>query len=140
MQRNHWAFGMFVLMLLLLSNVLTGTSQEKKRLTFDQIFKNAEPRVLRELPRITGWADDENYVETKRREGERRSGMWAVNVKTGEEHPYHDLSAYRDLIGRDTSSPVAYDKAYTRLIYVRERHLLSQYRNQRVQTAYQDGS
>ena len=123
MQRNHWAFGMFVLMLLLLSNVLTGTSQEKKRLTFDQIFKNAEPRVLRELPRITGWADDENYVETKRREGERRSGMWAVNVKTGEEHPYHDLSAYRDLIGRDTSSPVAYDKAYTRLIYVREKDI-----------------
>jgi dipeptidyl-peptidase-4 len=104
---------------------LSGTGQEKKRLTFDQIFKNAEPRLLRQLPNITGWADDEHYLKAERRDGRRDSVVSAVNVKTGQEHPYRDLGQYRDLVGKDidVSNPAANNLAYSRLVYQKDRDL-----------------
>ena len=52
------------LFVLLVSAIaLQAPGQPKKRLTFDQIFKGAEPRLTSPLPLVTGWADEDHYLE-----------------------------------------------------------------------------
>ena len=50
---------------LLLSPV--GRAQQGPALTFEQVFKNAEPRITRPLPNISGWADNRHYLEMKKK-------------------------------------------------------------------------
>jgi dipeptidyl-peptidase-4 len=112
-------------LVLVLLWTVAGTAQEKKHLTFEQIFNDAEPRLLEQLPAIPGWADDENYLVTR---GERRGGrvqVFAVNAKTGEERLYRDLGQYREILGEGINpfAPVANDEAYRRLIYEKENDL-----------------
>jgi dipeptidyl-peptidase-4 len=56
-------------------------SQEKKELTFDQIFTRPV-NVTEALPAVRGWADKDHFIET--REGKALT----VNVKTGNTAPY----------------------------------------------------
>jgi dipeptidyl-peptidase-4 len=109
--------------------ILTGTlvqeraeAQEKKTLTFGQIFSNAEPLLLQRLPSISGWADDSHYLQMKRKEGDERPRLYAVDVKTGEEKPARDLSGFRDLVGKgvDLSLPASANESWTRLIFQKE--------------------
>ncbi len=94
-------------------------AQEKKTLTFEQIFNNAEPRLLQRLPTISGWADDSHYLETRRKEGDDRPRLYSVDLKTGEEKPHHDLSEFRNLVGKenDLSLPASVNAAWTDLIF-----------------------
>jgi dipeptidyl-peptidase-4 len=98
--------------------VLAGP-QDKQKISFDQIFKNGEPKLLVPLPNVTGWADEENYLETKKKEGDERQKVYAVNVKSGVEKVHRDLGQYKELLpkGVDPASPSAFDPAYTRLLY-----------------------
>jgi dipeptidyl-peptidase-4 len=116
---------MLLLSAVVLLSVTSAAAQGKKSLTFDQIFKDAEPRLLQQLPSISGWFDDENYIEMKRKEGERRGAQVMVNVKTGQERPYHDLSQYQELAGKDfdLSSPASFNDAYTCLIFQKDKDL-----------------
>lgn len=125
MRQDLSRFKVYVVIVLALVVAFSGQSQEKKKLTFDQIFKNAEPRLLQQLPTISGWADDENYIEMKRREGERRGEQMVVNVKTGQERPYHDLSQCQEIAGKDfdLSSPVSFNTEYTHVIFQKDKDL-----------------
>ena len=98
---------------------------EKKRLTFDQIYKGAEPRLTVPLPVVQGWADDDRYLDTRRKEGERKAGVYAVDAKTGKEELYRDMEQYREIVGTgiEPSSPASANDAYTKLIYVKEKDL-----------------
>jgi dipeptidyl-peptidase-4 len=84
-------------------------AQPKERLTFDQIFKNAEPRVTRSLPTITRWVDSGHFIESRRDSGTDRTRQLLVNAATGDAAPYIDLREYADVLPKDTdpSSPVA---------------------------------
>jgi dipeptidyl-peptidase 4 len=99
--------------------------QGTQRLTFDQIFKDGEPRLLAPLPNVTGWADEENYLEMKRKEGDERQKLYAVNVKSGEEKVHRDLGQYRELLpkGTDPATPATNNTSFTRLIYSSDRDL-----------------
>ena len=74
-------------------------AQEKKLPTFEQIFNNAEPRILQEIPDITGWADDDHYVRRGQKQGGTGSELSAVDVRTGREEPYRDMRGFRELVG-----------------------------------------
>jgi dipeptidyl-peptidase-4 len=98
--------------------------QQKKPLTADQIFRNAEPRVLKELPTIARWLDDGRYLEV-RREGDQKPATFAVDARTGKATPYKGLEEYVDLIGPGfyVSAPTAVNDDYTQAIYVKENDL-----------------
>jgi dipeptidyl-peptidase-4 len=98
------------------------SAQEKKKLTYDQIFKGAEPRLTKSLPNITGWMDDSHYLELKKKEGDDRAKVYSVDVKTGEESVYSDLEQYKTLVdsGISVSNPASRNKSSTRLIYVKD--------------------
>ena len=71
---------------------------------------------------MTGWVSDDEYLEQKRKEGDDRQKTYAVNVKTGAERVYRDLSQFKDLFpaGIDPSSPADNNKTFTRLIYAKD--------------------
>jgi dipeptidyl-peptidase-4 len=119
MTRHLTCHALFVFLLLAVPVQYPGLAQEKKYPTFEQIFNNAEPRLIQRLPNISGWADDTHYVEMKRKEGEERPRLYAVDVKTGEEKPYRDLSGFQDLVGKDIplSAPASANEDWTHLIY-----------------------
>jgi dipeptidyl-peptidase 4 len=57
-------------------------AQDKKDLTFKQIFKNEPSGLMKSLPNITGWADDTHYIEM--REGK----AYRIDAKTGDATVY----------------------------------------------------
>jgi dipeptidyl-peptidase-4 len=101
------------------------TAQEKKRLSFEQIFKGAEPKLLAPLPNIVGWANDDHYLVMKKKEGDEQQKVYSVEAKNGKEKVYRDLSQYKDIVekGVDAGSPAAWNEDYTRLIYVKDKDL-----------------
>ena len=100
-------------------------AQDKLPLSFDQIFKSGEPKVTTQLPTVSGWADDDHYLITKRNAGDERPRTYSVEVGTGKEQVYRDLSQYASLVeqGIDVASPAAHNDAYTRLIYTKGKDL-----------------
>ena len=42
------------------------TLAQKKKLTYDQVYQRAKPRLTKSLPRIQGWLDDNHYLESKK--------------------------------------------------------------------------
>ncbi len=100
-------------------------AQEKKRLTFEQIFKNAEPKLIKELPNIIGWADDNHYLELKKKDGDKKAKVYAIDVLSGEEKVHRDLEQYVALVdtGISVANPTSNNEAYTRLIYVKNKDL-----------------
>jgi dipeptidyl-peptidase-4 len=60
---------------------------QKKNFSYDQLFKGVATNITKPLPAITGWVDDENYIET-RKDADGKSASFAVNVKTGLAKPY----------------------------------------------------
>ncbi len=111
--------------MLLASCFVSSHAQEKKRLTYDQIFKNAEPHLLHDLPNITGWADDTHYLELKKKPGDERARVYSVDVRTGEEKVYRDPGQYKALVdsGIRSSNAVAENETSTRFIYSKDNDL-----------------
>lgn len=104
--------------------VVTGTmfAQAKKPITFEQVFKRAEPRITTSLPDITGWADDDHYLLVRKDNGEEAAKVYAVDARTGEESVYRDLSRFKDSLpaGVDPLSPDSHTQSYNHLVYMHE--------------------
>ncbi len=74
---------------------------EKKHFTYDQVF-NAAPGgrggfpggdgIIAPLPQVTGWADDENYLELRTDPADKQRKVFAVSVKDGSARVYRDYS------------------------------------------------
>lgn len=60
-------------------------AQEKKDLTYQQIFKGETTNLYQPLPVIRGWADDTHYIEV------RATKTWKVDAATGNTTPYIPL-------------------------------------------------
>ncbi|HEX9006531.1 MAG TPA: S9 family peptidase, partial [Bacteroidota bacterium] len=72
---------------------LPASAQQKKLLSWDQVFRLGEPRIVTSLPLASGWADSTHYLLAKGRGG----ALSSIDVITGKETPYHDLSRFKDI-------------------------------------------
>ena len=107
-----------IVFLLLLALAEFAGAQEKKPLTYEQIYRNGEPRVLKPVPIIVGWADEAHYLVAKGR-GE---GAVSVDVKTGKETPYHDLSEFKSIADStiNLNAPASATEDFSVLVYEKE--------------------
>jgi len=62
---------------------------QKKQVSYEQAFANKPTNITKQVPQITKWIDDDNYVES-RRESDGKTKMFSVNLKTGEAVPYEE--------------------------------------------------
>jgi len=120
-------FRQWIFLSVALATVFSLNAQQKKQLTADQIFKNAEPRITVQLPTISRWLDDTHYLEMKRKTGETRPSPVSVDAKSGAEVPYkdRDLDSYKDLVGAgiNVNAPASANEPNTRLIYAKDKDL-----------------
>ena len=65
------------------------TDAQKKQVSYEQAFANKPTNITKQVPQITKWIDDDNYVES-RRESDGKTKMFTVNIKTGEAVPYEE--------------------------------------------------
>jgi len=127
---NHKAlFRSASLFLVLIAFVVLAPAQQKKRLTFDQIYGNADSLLFVPLPNITGWDDDSHYLEMRGSERNREGKLYSVDAKSGKEKEVPsktpDLNQFRDVVGSDVNInlPAASNEGRTRLIFVKEKDL-----------------
>lgn len=73
---------------LLLFVSLAAVQAQKKNFSYDQLFKGAATNMSKPLPSITGWADDDHYLEMRKDEADGKNKLFAVDVKTGLAKPY----------------------------------------------------
>lgn len=101
----------------------SGSAQEKKPITFEQIFNNGEPRLTSSLPNITGWRDDDHYLLKKGSGGEEKE--YAVDVVSGKEILHNDPYRHKELVGEGISvnQPASRAESSDRRIYVKENDL-----------------
>lgn len=65
---------------------LGSQAQDKKDLTFRQIFKGEPTGLYQPLPNIKGWADDTHYIQYRTEGG--ASKAYKVDAATGKSEPY----------------------------------------------------
>ncbi len=67
------------------------TKAQDKQLTFNQVYMFGEPRILKQVPRLQGWFDDEHYLFQNR--DASTNALVKVNAITGEETVVLDYNA-----------------------------------------------
>lgn len=76
-------------------------AQEKKDLTFRQIFKGEATGLYQPLPVIRGWADDTHYIEMRTEGGSSKA--WKVDAQTGNATPYSKPPEGANVEARDNN-------------------------------------
>ena len=69
---------------------------QKKAFTYEQLFKGAPTGMSKPLPIITGWVDEEHYIEMRKEEGDGKTKSFSVDVKTGLAKPYEKKEEDKD--------------------------------------------
>ena len=84
---------------------ISTTLAQKKKLTYDQVYQRAKPRLTKSLPRIQGWLDDNFYLESKKvsEKKDAKTKLFKINAKTGEEIIYIDYDAFEDKLPKGFS-------------------------------------
>ncbi|WEK37337.1 MAG: DPP IV N-terminal domain-containing protein [Candidatus Pseudobacter hemicellulosilyticus] len=108
--------------------VASSVSAQQKTFSYEQLFDGAATNISQPLPYISGWADDDNYIQQVKGADGKLVKM-SVNVKTGKSVPYQPTEKFLPPAGKvegarnPTPSPdgklLAYTKADNNL-YVRE--------------------
>ena len=106
-------FSLFALALIVFMALATGapapavSAQQpaRKWLTYDQVFGSPQPPgqraarsdVLGDLPAVTGWLDDDRYLETREDPADKQRKTFAVSAADGTAAVYRDVAA----LGKD---------------------------------------
>jgi dipeptidyl-peptidase-4 len=80
------------ILLVLSSNIVP----QKKKFTYDQVFKFRGSGIYKQLPNIKKWIDEVNYLEYKSIDSSKNRTFVKVNVETGEESIFIDYEKWND--------------------------------------------
>lgn len=123
--RNNFGmteFVVFVLFFLFLASSIT--IAQNKQLTFNQVYMFSEPRILKPLPRLQGWFDDDHYLLQKR-DG-TTSAIIKVNAKTEEETillDFNSINPNLDEAELTAEENIGITKDYTGLLFYNDNDL-----------------
>ena len=111
-----------VIVLLAFSLSISGFSQ-KKNLTYQQAYGKKRPEVSKPLPGISGWFDNDHYLETKTFDEKRQ--VVKVEAITGKETTYLDYSALNEKLGEgfDLNKSATSTDDLQHFILVKEKNL-----------------
>ncbi|MDZ7373446.1 MAG: S9 family peptidase [candidate division KSB1 bacterium] len=94
--RRHTLKGIFAAVVTLL--LVKGESFAQKRLTYEQVFERKGPQLLRQLPQIVGWLDDQCYLEVREDTTQRVRKLYRVDALSGTSEVYLDPLEFRDVL------------------------------------------
>jgi dipeptidyl-peptidase-4 len=84
-QKRHFLIpGIFLFCFIFLSTLPISEAQKnRKKITFDQAYSNAEPRLFKALPSIRQWLDDGHYLLMEMDETSQLQKLFKVNSAKG---------------------------------------------------------
>ncbi len=104
--------------------------RSKKFFAYDQVFSSSmgdrrmggDSGITRRLPEVTGWADDDTYLETRVDPADKQRKVYAVNAANGEAQVYRDTSDIQKQLpeGFNAQNPAASTPDMKRLVFNRE--------------------
>ncbi len=77
----------FILAICLVS-MTTYLSAQQKQISFEQAFQGSPTNISKQPVSITGWADDDHYIEMRRDSASKSMKAFSVDVKSGKAVPY----------------------------------------------------
>jgi dipeptidyl-peptidase-4 len=105
----------------------------KKSFTYDQVFggsmggrgERGENGITGPLPEVTGWADDDNYLEVRTDPGDKQRKVYSVRVSDGSAKIYRDYSEIQKHLpaGFSAQASAAVTPDLTRFIFNRDNDL-----------------
>ncbi len=104
----------------------------KKIFTYDQVFGGFMPGrggrgngITAQLPEITGWADEENYLQTRTDPSDKQRKIFAVSARDGSAKVYRDYSEIQKNLpsGFSAEGAAAATPDLTRFIFNRDNDL-----------------
>jgi dipeptidyl-peptidase-4 len=89
-RKHYFICGLAILFFL--GSIVPVWSQEKsgKKLTYEQVYQGAEPRLFQSMPSIRDWVDDEHYLFSERDEKTKQTKFYKVNVRNGKKTLFLD--------------------------------------------------
>lgn len=108
-----------LLILLSISLFNSELSAQKKKLTYKQVYKYAEPRLTGMLPRVQGWLDEDYYLETKTDPAKPSSkqALMKVNAADGKSELFIDYSSVELPEGFSLYSAAVTTKDYSGFLF-----------------------
>ncbi|MEW6702815.1 MAG: S9 family peptidase, partial [Bacteroidota bacterium] len=108
-----------LLFLLSISFFNSELSAQKKKLTYKQVYKFAEPRLTGMLPRIQGWLDENYYLEIKTdpAKPDSKTTLVKVNAADGKSELFIDYSSVELPEGFSLYSAAVTTKDYSRFLF-----------------------
>ncbi len=109
--------------------VIALNAQQKKKITPEIAFKTPPMQLTKQLPNITGWEDDNTYIESKKKEGEEKPKAFMIDAKNGnelgEKKPAVNWDDFKTIVDTsiDASKPVLSTKDNARHLYARNNDL-----------------
>ena len=100
LQKNKLHFSLLSFFILVIS--ISITNAQKKKLSYEQVYQRAEPKLSGQLPRIQGWLDDNHYLESKK-DSNAKTKLMKINAQTGDESVYLDYDFYKDALPKGFS-------------------------------------
>lgn len=90
-----------------------------KKLTFEQAFLNAKPRLLKSIPIIRSWLNDQHFLMSEMDEKTKAHKLFKVNAETGVKTLFLDYQTIQKKLpkGFKASQPVEMTKDFSGLLY-----------------------
>jgi dipeptidyl-peptidase-4 len=98
----------FSLLILYFFPVHNQSMAQNQKLTFGQVYELKEPRIIKRLPVMKGWIDDENYLQVKNEND--KAMLMKINAGTGEETILVDYSKINENIPKGFNAAYAADE------------------------------
>ncbi len=91
----------------------------EKKLTFEQVYQSAEPRLLARLPNILEWLDDQSYVEIRKDSVDNKIKHYRIDALSGETTLFMNPQEFIAVLPSQfaLNMAVAYDQDFSHLIF-----------------------
>jgi dipeptidyl-peptidase-4 len=122
MKKSKAPYFIIGLMLIILFFSLSPTfaaQKALKKLTYEQVYQNAQPRIFERISSIRNWLDDEHYLISERDEKTKSTKLFKVNVKTGQKTLFIDYDLIQKNLpkGFRAAAHIAATKDYSGFVY-----------------------
>jgi dipeptidyl-peptidase-4 len=112
--------GIFIFSIIFLSTLpITKAQKAPKKITYEQAYQNAEPRLFSPLPSITEWLDDAHYLLSEQDEKTSSQKLFKVNALTGDRTLFLDYDHIQQALPEEigAASPVGFTQDYNGFLY-----------------------
>ncbi|MFB0566344.1 MAG: S9 family peptidase [Candidatus Aminicenantaceae bacterium] len=116
---RYFLYGTFIVFLFFFLNGEARSQKNLKKITYEQAFRNAEPRIIKPISIIRNWIDDEHYLLSEMDEEEQVTKLFKAHARTGKKTLLLDYEQIQTALPKDMNATkhVISTKDHSGLVY-----------------------